>query len=209
MAKSMFYLTQLDERPNGYVVLSEANQWKPWLSRNIPAELYVDVRQRLISNLKHLLVGLELKTALIIPHQHGGPQARPVLFESYFQNLILEFGVAAFSVLEGLGSAHWLRQNGQDGSAVPHISRAQWSPALCAVYDDTGEHGLADAIGRWMSETNFTRISWAPAPTSTGIPYPTRRPSFPRAMLSVCCSAAKLTPCPRAPIFTLISADLH
>lgn len=150
MAKSMFYLTQLDERPNGYVVLSEANQWKPWLSRNIPAELYVDVRQRLISNLKHLLVGLELKTALIIPHQHGGPQARPVLFESYFQNLILEFGVAAFSVLEGLGSAHWLRQNGQDGSAVPHISRAQWSPALCAVYDDTGEHGLADAIGRTL-----------------------------------------------------------
>ena len=146
----MLFITRPDERPGGYVVISESNQWVSWLSRNIPAELPREVRGRLNSNLKHLLVGLELKTALINPHHHRRPQDRPGLFEPYFQNLILEFCVAAFSVLEGLGSAHWLRQNGQDGSNAPRIGRNEWLPALCAVYDETGEHGLYDAVERTL-----------------------------------------------------------
>jgi hypothetical protein len=142
----LFYITRPEDRPDGYVVLSESSDWVSWLSRNIPTPLNAEVRRRLKSNLKHLLVGLELKTALINPHHHRGPGQRSVLFEPYFQNLILEFCVAAFSVLEGLGSAHWLHQSGQDGADAPRIRRDEWLPALRAIYDGTGEHGLQDAV---------------------------------------------------------------
>ena len=142
----MFFIIQSDERPNRYVVLSQSSQWTVWLNRNVPAELDRDVRRRLLSNLKHLLAGLELKAALITPHAHRGVGDQSVLFEPYFQNLILEFCVATFSVLEGLGSAHWLAQQGLDGSAGDRVSRPQWSDALCVLYDENGEHGLAAAI---------------------------------------------------------------
>ena len=142
----MFFLIESTERPNGYVVLSEASQWTLWLARNISADLDREVRRRLTSNLKHLLTGLEMKAALIKPHAHRAVGQRPVLFEPYFQNLILEFCVAAFSVLEGLGSGHWLAQQGLDGSAGTRVSRPQWSGALCAVYDEAGEYGLAAAV---------------------------------------------------------------
>jgi hypothetical protein len=140
----MFYIT--NERPGGYVVLSEASQWVPWLARNIPKALHVDVRRMLNSNLKHLLVGIELKAALIEGHEQARKE-HSVLFESYFQNFISEFCVAAFSVLEGLGSAQWLAQNGQDGSDGPAITRSQWREALSAAYDENGEHGLNDNVG--------------------------------------------------------------
>ncbi len=64
---------------------------------------------------------------------------------------MLEFCVAAFSVLEGLGSAHWLRQNGKDGRDAPRINRHQWLPALCAVYDETAAHGLHEAVVKTLS----------------------------------------------------------
>lgn len=147
----MLFIMEADERPDGYVALSESRQWVRWLARNIPAELDHEVRRRLMSNLKHLIVGLELKTALINPHHHRGAQDRPALFEPYFQNLILEFCVAAFSVLEGLGSAHWLHQNDQDGGDANYIRRDQWLQALGAVYDETGEQGLHDAVEQTLT----------------------------------------------------------
>lgn len=147
----MFFIVESDERPDGYVVLSDSSQWAIWLYRNIPAELDRQVRRRLISNLKHLLVGIEMKAALIRPHAHRGLGDRSVLFEPYFQNLILEFCVAAFSVLEGLGSAHWLAREGLDGSAGNRVSRPQWAGALVAVYDEAGEHGLAAAIASTLT----------------------------------------------------------
>jgi hypothetical protein len=147
----MFYITQSDERPDGYVVLSESREWMPWLISNVPKDLDRDIRHRLHSNLKHLLVGLELKAALILPHYNRNPPERPTLFEPYFQNLILEFCVATFSVVEGLGSAHWLHQNGQDGNDAPRINRNQWLPALRAVYDEAGEHGLQQVVEQTLS----------------------------------------------------------
>lgn len=140
----MFYIT--DEKPEGYVVLSQANQWVRWLALNVPAGVDRTVRNRLNSNLKHLLVGLELKTALIEGHEQAREE-HSMLFESYFQNFISEFCVAAFSVLEGLGSAHWLAQNGQGGANGPDINRNQWRQALAAFYDENGEHGLNDNVG--------------------------------------------------------------
>lgn len=138
----MLFVTRQAVRPDGYVNLSESNSWTRWLNRNVPERVDRTVTRRLVSNLKHLLVGLELKAALIGQHHHRAAGERPVLFEPYFQNLILEFCVASFSVFEGLGSAHWLDQSGQDGADGPKITRNQWLPALVSVYDATGEHGL-------------------------------------------------------------------
>ena len=149
----MFFITQSDERPDGYVVLSESREWVRWLHQNIPEAVHREIRSRLNSNLKHILVGLELKAALIEPHENRGPGERPVLFEPYFQNLISEFCVGAFSVVEGLGAAHWLAQNGQDGRDGPRINREEWLPALRAEYDENGEHGL----GGWVDATLAVR----------------------------------------------------
>ena len=139
----MFYIT--DDRPEGYVVLSTAAQWVRWLWRNIPDTLHRDVQMRLSSNLKHLLVGMELKAALVEGHEQFRHE-HSLLFESYFQNFISEFCVATFSVFEGLGAAHWLAQNGQDGTNGPPINRNQWRPVLRAVYDENGEYGLDDNV---------------------------------------------------------------
>jgi hypothetical protein len=53
-----------------------------------------------ICNLKHVLVGLEMKAALIVPHAKRGK----LLFESYFHMLNFEFCLGMFSICEGLGS---------------------------------------------------------------------------------------------------------
>lgn len=142
----MLFVVGPNARPQGYEVINETTAWTPWLSRNIPRSLNVDVRRRLSSNLKHLLAGLEFKAALIAGHRDRGPANRPVLFESYFQILILEFCVGAFSVFEGLGTAQWLAQEGRDGADAPRVSRERWLPALCAIYDAESEQGLLRSV---------------------------------------------------------------
>jgi hypothetical protein len=142
----MFYIIQCPDQPDGYVHLSESTHWVRWLHKNIPDGLHEEVRRRLTSNLKHLIVGLELKAALILPHRFRPPNGRPTLFEPYYQNLIQEFCVGTFSVIEGLGAAHWLNQSGFDGANGRPIPRDKWRAAICAVYDETGEHGLDEAI---------------------------------------------------------------
>lgn len=142
----MFYITT--DRPDGFVVLSHSHAWEHWLAQNIPLGLDREVRRRLKSNLKHLLVGLEMKAALIAGHRGLQPGQRNVLFEPYYQALILEFGVAAFSLVEGLGAAHWLGRQGADGGDAPPIRRNQWKSALCASYDPAGDHGLDMLIDR-------------------------------------------------------------
>lgn len=142
----MFYITQTDERPDGYFVISESAQWVRWLRRNLPEGLHPEVSRRLTSNLKHLLAGLELKAALIEPHANRRAGERPVLFEPYFQNFILEFCIGTFSVLEGLGSAHWLALNGLDGGDGPAIYRNQWQPVLTNIFDANGEFELNENV---------------------------------------------------------------
>lgn len=134
----LFYIIQSDEPPNGWVALSTSAQWVPWLRANIPDTLAAPVRAKLISNLKHILVGLELKAALIQPHHEGDG----VLFEPYFQGLISEFCVGVFSLLEGLGAAHWLGQNGLDGAEGPRVGRQDWQQALCRAFDPEAALGL-------------------------------------------------------------------
>ena len=138
---ALFYLEWFQGSERRWNVASTANQWVAWLIEVIPPGLNIKVRERLASNLKHILVGLELKAGLIVPH--GKRLAgREVLFEPYFQILNFEFNVGVFSVCEGLGAAHHLAGQKDDGSAGPIVPAATWPPALAQRFDPGGARGL-------------------------------------------------------------------
>ncbi len=137
----MFYLAEYPENPPGYVNLSTSAEWEPWLNGVIPAALHADVRGRLRSNLKHILVGLEMKAALIVPHATR-ISGRSVLFEPYCQIITFEFCVGVFSICEGIGSAFWLRNQNDDGAAAARIAPNNWIGALVAVADPHGAFDL-------------------------------------------------------------------
>ena len=135
---NLFYLIELPEKPSGYVHRSTATDWQAWIRKCLPAGLDQEVQRRLISNLKHVLVGLEMKAALIVPHAKQGT----LLFESYFHMLNFEFCVGMFSICEGLGSALWLRENALDGSNADRISIEQWKSSLEKKFDPEAKLGL-------------------------------------------------------------------
>jgi hypothetical protein len=137
-----YYLIELPKQPSGYVNLSTASDWESWIRKSLPAGLHQEVQRRLISNLKHVLVGLEMKTALV-PHA----KQRNLLFESYFHMLNFEFCVGLFSICEGLGSALWLRENGLDGFDANRISIGQWKPSLTKHFDPEGKSKLGEDVG--------------------------------------------------------------
>jgi hypothetical protein len=144
----MFYIT--DARPTSYVNNSTSADWEAWIGGCLPQGLHTKVRARLISNLKHVLVALELKAGLIVPHAERG--AGPsILFEPYFQIMNFEFCVGVFSVCEGLGSALWLRETGKDGAAGNLIRVDEWKPSLLRKFDPTENLGLSDDLDRAKS----------------------------------------------------------
>jgi hypothetical protein len=134
----VFQIIELPEQASGYVNLSTASDWETWIRNSLPGGLHQDVQRRLVSNLKHVLVGLEMKAALIVPHAKRGR----LLFESYFHMLNFEFCVGMFSICEGLGSAIWLRENNLDGSAADRVAIEQWKPSLAKKFDPEGKFGL-------------------------------------------------------------------
>ncbi|TAU02195.1 hypothetical protein [Rhizobium ruizarguesonis] len=146
----MFYITSLPEEPEGYVNISTSSEWERWVRRSLPEGLDVEVQRRLISNLKHVLVGLELKAALIVPHARRG-SGPSVLFEPYLHIMSFEFCVGAFSVFEGIGSALWLRGNGFDGSAANRIGFEEWKPPLISTFDPDGQFSLEAGVDRVKS----------------------------------------------------------
>lgn len=141
----MFYITR--ERPTGFVNNSISADWQAWIGHCLPEGLHPAVRQRLISNLKHVLVALELKAGLIVPHAERGSGAS-ILFEPYFQIMNIEFCVGVFSICEGLGSALWLRENKRDGSASNKIGYDEWVPSLVRKFDPTGNLSLSNDVDR-------------------------------------------------------------
>jgi hypothetical protein len=141
----MFYLAEYPEDPPGYVHLSTSAEWEPWLNGVIPAGLHAEVANRLRSNLKHILVGLEMKAALVVPHATRVSN-RSVLFEPYCQLMIFEFCVGVFSFCEGIGSVIWLRLQNQDGSNAPQIPPDDWIGALVAAADPQGAFDLEDKV---------------------------------------------------------------
>jgi hypothetical protein len=77
----MFYIT--GEKPAGFVNNSISTDWEEWIGDCLPEGLHPGVRRRLISNLKHVIVALELKAGLIVPHGERG-SGPSILFEPYF-----------------------------------------------------------------------------------------------------------------------------
>lgn len=113
----MYYLSAYQTGQFGYVhTLATATEWDAWLVTVIPNVLDANVRSRLRSNLKHILVGMEMKAGLITPHATRGAGNASVLFEPYYTVMIFEFCVGAFSVCEGLGTAFRLRDVGNNGA---------------------------------------------------------------------------------------------
>jgi hypothetical protein len=140
-----FYVMRLPEKPDGYVAISTAGDWHTWVGDCLPKGLKTEVHQRLISNLKHVLVGLEFKAALIVPHAERGA-GKSLLFESYFQIMNFEFCVGVFSVCEGIGSAHWLRENNLDGSKDDRVKPAEWKLSLLKTFDPDGKLKLGSSV---------------------------------------------------------------
>lgn len=134
----MFYLAAYEDQVGYTDPPSTATQWDGWLGGVIPQALDAGVRNRLRANLRHILVGLEMKAALIVPHATRAPGTNPLLFESYASILVFEFCLGAFSVCEGLGSAYRLRNINDDGAAAPRINPNVWIPALVAEADPNG-----------------------------------------------------------------------
>ncbi|MCB1355020.1 MAG: hypothetical protein KDK53_00470 [Maritimibacter sp.] len=140
----MFYLDEMHDGVNGWHCLSTSSDWEGWLKATIPHDWDREVKRRLVSNLKHTLVGLEMKAGLIQPQQNSRKTGRSLLFEPYFQVMTFEFCVGTFSVCEGLGSAFHLANAG--GDAERRVGVDQWKAALVAHFDPTHEHGLEQNV---------------------------------------------------------------
>lgn len=139
----MYYLSAYQTGQFGYVhTLATATEWDAWLVTVIPNVLDANVRSRLHSNLKHILVGMEMKAGLITPHATRGAGNASVLFEPYYTVMIFEFCVGAFSVCEGLGTAFRLRDVGNNGANAPRIAPNHWIASLVAVADPNGNLDL-------------------------------------------------------------------
>ena len=143
----MFYLDLYPANPGGFHSLSTSSEWVPWLKKAVPVGIHRDVRRRLVSNLKHIMVGLEMKAGLIIPHGDR-ISGRSVLFEPYFQIMNFEFSVGVFSVCEGLGSVHHLSGIGDDGATGARVNTNDWIAALCHEFDITRSAQLDENVRR-------------------------------------------------------------
>lgn len=64
----MFYLDNFSSDAPGFTANSISSEWEHWLTSVIPNEAHEEVRRRLRSNLKCIIVGLEMKAGLLIPH---------------------------------------------------------------------------------------------------------------------------------------------
>ncbi len=141
----MFYLDNYPSDPPGFNQLSDANAWVHWVAGVLPSEASDVVKKRLMSNLKHVMVGLEMKAGLILPHARR-LSGRSVLFEPYCNIMIFEFCVGVFSICEGLGSIHYLVSRGDDGSAGTQVNYKKWSAPLESTFDGDGEAGLGEKL---------------------------------------------------------------
>ena len=137
----------MPDNPAGFVFNSTANGWEAWVRRQLPECLAVHVRRNLLSNIKHIIAGLEMKAALISPHAKM-EKGKPVLFESYFQILTLKFSIGVFSVCEGLGSANYLGEAEQDGMDGRSIQREHWQNAIVQRYGGFCTGDLGEQIGK-------------------------------------------------------------
>lgn len=141
----MFYLDNFSDDAPGFTANSTSSEWEPWLSSVIPNVAHEEVRRRLCSNLKHIIVGLEMKAGLLIPHGER-LAGRSVLFEPYSQIMTFEFCVGTFSVCEGLGSICYLTDQGDDGFSGKRVFPKHWIAALVEHFDEEGSLKLEAGV---------------------------------------------------------------
>src|SRR3546814_4489952 len=99
-----FHIIELADEPEGYVNVSNSAEWESWIRHCLPDGLNQEVRRRLVSNLKHGTVGLELKAALSVHHAERG--AGPsLLFEPYQNIMHFKFCVVVISICAGVGAS--------------------------------------------------------------------------------------------------------
>lgn len=139
-----FYITT--EEQLGFVFQNATDPWLHWVHRQIPDRIHRDIRSNLASNLKHILVGLELKAGLLRAHHEREFGSNSRLYESYAQNINFEFCVGTYSVLEGIGSVCWFDQNEMDGANPGRIRRDDWRASLSAKYDPDNQRDLANLV---------------------------------------------------------------
>jgi hypothetical protein len=112
-----------------------------WLRRMIPKKIDSTVSKYFVSNAKHIIVGLEMKAGLIIPH-HKSRKLGSVLFEPYFQVMTFEFCVGVFSICEGLGSFIHLANNDKNATDGDRVNTNEWITALATKYDYDGSNDM-------------------------------------------------------------------
>lgn len=140
----MFYLDDVSDEPPGFKYKSSATDWEPWIQEVLPANTQDTVKKRMKSNLKHIIVGLEMKADLIISHQNA---SKSILFESYAQIMTFEFCVGVFSVCEGLGSVYYLASKGNNRRQNERVYFNEWKNELITKFDsDSSLEGNLETV---------------------------------------------------------------
>jgi hypothetical protein len=106
---------------HGFTAATSSAEWSGHLISLVPTRLHIDVRNRLRSNLAHILSSLDIEAGLILPHAERGARSA-VLFEPFYNTLILHFCIGTYSICEGLGAAFVLDAMGDAGqSRLAHV----------------------------------------------------------------------------------------
>jgi hypothetical protein len=78
-----------------------------------------------------------------------------VLFEPFYNTLILHFCIGTYSICEGLGAAFVLDARTDDGITGPFIPKKLWRPALINRLDPGGTTTLGDDLDTLISKRDL------------------------------------------------------
>lgn len=138
----------------GFTAATTSAEWSGHVHALVPKSLHADILTRLRSNLSHILSSLDIQAGLIVPHAERGAR-NSVLFEPFYNTLILHFCIGTYSICEGLGAAYVLESRGEDGTAGPFIRKDFWKPALIDQLDPKGSTTLADDLETVISKRDL------------------------------------------------------
>jgi len=138
---------------DGFTAATYSDEWNKHLKNLVPTSLDKKVQNRLRSNLKHILSSLDIEAGLILPHAERGDR-NTVLFEPFYNTLILHFCIGTYSICEGLGAAFVLDARKNDGIKAI-INKRYWKPALINRLDPKGTTTLGDDLDKVISKRDL------------------------------------------------------
>ncbi|WP_156026040.1 hypothetical protein [Sulfitobacter sp. 20_GPM-1509m] len=139
---------------HGFTAATNSAEWSGHLISLVPTSLHLDVQNRLRSNLAHILSSLDIEAGLILPHAERGGR-NSVLFEPFYNTLILHFCIGTYSICEGLGAAFVLDARADDGTTGPFIPKRDWKPTLVDRLDPAGTTTLVDDLETVISKRDL------------------------------------------------------